>query len=225
MAKPTIKQLRTWIDAHAFLDCGADLLDYVWRITLEELLRHQPAIARKVATLTTTADQETIDLSALPASWHRDRFVQAWIGDDPLHLRSESHVRFLRKNQTGTDQPDTVAVLQEDDDTALLHPTPDDAYSVRWIFDEPLTVRDGAGDIAAWLDGTDSAGTGDAANHRVNIDERWARMAMFRGAPAVLQHADPNARFTSRDWQLYVQWCQDLEATPDEPIIMRPHLL
>jgi len=211
MGFPTIKQLREWAVDHALqrdlTTIGADRVDYAWRIVLEDLLHHVPAIGRTSTSVNTTADQATIDLSALPTSWARDRFVEAWVDTDyPLALRDEHDIRARRRDGTSTGRPCEFALLPASDDTAIVYPTPDAIYPVRIIFDEPLTIRDGDDAIAAWTDGADPSNAAAATTHYVNVDERWARMACFRGVPHVLTHGDPKAAFKDADWERFLGW-------------------
>lgn len=207
MANPTIAQLRTWVLANAFEDPGDAAVDNAWRVAIEELLRYAPCITRvwDNTTLSVTTGDASIDFTDIQTKggWYKDRFVFAWL-DGKYELRecSEVAIRTRQRYDSTSGRPELICFLTDTD--TIIYPTADADYTLTVVYDETLLVRNGS-TLVSWVDGT-SAG---ASTYTINVDERWARHACFRGAPSVLQHGDPAARFTSNDWQYYARWCME----------------
>lgn len=158
-------------------------------------------------TLNATSAAATLDCSGI-SGFTSDQLIYAKVFEDtiyyPLTLWSPENYYEHQAYNVQSARPRYIAFESETD--ALLWPTPDAAYDLRFVFVGPLYT------------GTWTIGQGNGTTVTINIDERFAvKVAEFGAAPMV-SYEDPVARLGSNAHAAFLDFCRSVRGRNRPPI-------
>lgn len=157
---------------------------------------------RRAASVTLTPSSPAVSFAAV-SEFRPERLTQAYVVgfSGGVSIEDWQTVYDLVVDQASAGVPTKLAF--EDDDVCNVWPIPDIAYTMRFRFWRPFTT---------WTLGAEPSGV------TLNLPDDVLMPILRYGAPAALQHSEPETLYANESWKKYLDWERSMVGANSPPV-------